>query len=66
MVLFFMQSRKMQENGWEPKWFRREGENGTFRYTGGYWEARSLGSWDGCPDIFGEFHESIADPLDGS
>ncbi|XP_061348194.1 oxysterol-binding protein-related protein 2A-like [Gastrolobium bilobum] len=54
-------SRKLQENGWEPRWFHKEGENGTFRYIGGYWEARGLGRWDGCPNIFGEFHESLVD-----
>ncbi|CAJ1928387.1 unnamed protein product [Sphenostylis stenocarpa] len=57
-------SRKIQEKGWKPRWFRREGENGTFRYIGGYWEARELGSWDGCPDIFGEFNEESADPIE--
>ncbi|XP_058764313.1 oxysterol-binding protein-related protein 2A isoform X1 [Vicia villosa] len=56
-------SRKMQENGWEPRWFRKEGENGTFLYTGGYWEARDVGTWDGCPNIFGEFQESIVETL---
>ncbi|CAJ2664080.1 unnamed protein product [Trifolium pratense] len=59
-------SRKMQENGWEPRWFRKEGENGTFRYTGGYWEARAVGTWNGCPNIFGEFQESITDTFDAS
>lgn len=53
----------MQENGWEPRWFRKEGENGTFLYTGGYWEARDVGTWDGCPNIFGEFQESIVETL---
>ncbi|ESW29332.1 hypothetical protein PHAVU_002G061800 [Phaseolus vulgaris] len=56
-------SRKIQENGWKPRWFRRDGESGTFRYIGGYWEARELGSWDGCPDIFSEIKEEPADPL---
>ncbi|XP_061357825.1 oxysterol-binding protein-related protein 2A-like [Gastrolobium bilobum] len=55
-------SRKIQENGWKPRWFEREGENETFRYVGGYWEARELGRWDGCPNIFGEFNEDIVDP----
>ncbi|XP_047146999.1 oxysterol-binding protein-related protein 2A-like isoform X1 [Vigna umbellata] len=54
-------SRKIQENGWKPRWFRREGESGTFRYIGGYWEARELRSWDGCPDIFSEINEESAD-----
>ncbi|KAJ8555628.1 hypothetical protein K7X08_013124 [Anisodus acutangulus] len=26
-------SRKLQENGWRPRWFQREGEDGTYRYT---------------------------------
>ncbi|XP_022639155.1 oxysterol-binding protein-related protein 2A isoform X2 [Vigna radiata var. radiata] len=59
-------SRKMQENGWQPRWFRREGENGTFRYIGGYWEARALGRWNGCPNIFGEVYEGNFDPLGAS
>ncbi|XAR54970.1 hypothetical protein NMG60_11030324 [Bertholletia excelsa] len=50
-------SRKLQEKGWKPRWFRREGEHGPFRYVGGYWEAREQGKWVGCPDIFGEFSE---------
>lgn len=61
-----MQSRKLQENGWKPKWFERDGGNGPFRYVGGYWEAREQGKWDVCPDIFGEFNEGLADPLEGS
>lgn len=52
-------SRKMQENGWKPRWFQREGEDGPFRYTGGYWEAREEGKWEGCPDIYGEFNEDL-------
>ncbi|KAF7828400.1 oxysterol-binding protein-related protein 2A-like isoform X1 [Senna tora] len=59
-------SRKMQENGWKPRWFEREGENGTFRYVGGYWEAREQGRWDGCPNIFDEVNEHSVDPLDAS
>ncbi|XP_047325832.1 oxysterol-binding protein-related protein 2A-like isoform X2 [Impatiens glandulifera] len=53
-------SSKLQENGWKPRWFHRESssssENGTFRYVGGYWEARENGEWDGCPNIFGELN----------
>ncbi|XP_027361175.1 oxysterol-binding protein-related protein 2A-like [Abrus precatorius] len=59
-------SRKMQENGWKPRWFRREGEKEAFRYVGGYWEARELGRWDGCPNIFGKFNEDSGDPLGAS
>ncbi|XWS38537.1 hypothetical protein CRYUN_Cryun19dG0139800 [Craigia yunnanensis] len=52
-------SRKLQENGWKPRWFQRDGENGSFRYVGGYWEAREQRKWDGCPNIFGEFSEEL-------
>ncbi|XP_010529486.1 PREDICTED: oxysterol-binding protein-related protein 2A-like isoform X2 [Tarenaya hassleriana] len=52
-------SRKLQESGWRPRWFERDGENGTFKYTGGYWEARKQRSWVNCPDIFGEFTEEL-------
>lgn len=48
-------SRKLQENGWKPRWFKKEGEDGTYRYIGGYWEEREDGKWEGCPNIFGEF-----------
>ncbi|KAI4372455.1 hypothetical protein MLD38_010682 [Melastoma candidum] len=54
-------SRKIQESGWEPRWFRREGEGGPFRYTGGYWESREQTQWDGCPNIYGEFIEDAVD-----
>ncbi|KAK6947604.1 Oxysterol-binding protein [Dillenia turbinata] len=54
-------SRKLQENGWKPRWFSREGEDGPFRYVGGYWEAREQRNWDGCPNIFGEFTEDLGD-----
>ncbi|KAH1100406.1 hypothetical protein GLYMA_13G083300v4 [Glycine max] len=47
------QARKMQESGWEPRWFGRDKESGTYRYLGGYWEARKQGNWNSCPDIFG-------------
>lgn len=47
------QARKMQESGWEPRWFQKD-EDGCFRYIGGYWEAREKKKWDGIPDIFGQ------------
>nr|XP_029123098.1 oxysterol-binding protein-related protein 2A isoform X6 [Elaeis guineensis] len=50
-------SRKLQENGWKPRWFWKDSKDGTFRYTGGYWEAREQKKWDNSPDIFGEFSE---------
>lgn len=53
-------SRKLQEDGWKPRWFERQGDNGPYIYKGGYWEAREQGNWDGCANIFGEFRE---DPL---
>ncbi|XP_012087153.1 oxysterol-binding protein-related protein 2A isoform X3 [Jatropha curcas] len=58
-------SRKLQEHGWKPRWFQREGENGPFRYVGGYWEAREQANWDGCPNIFGEFNEEFAESSEG-
>ncbi|CAL9766469.1 unnamed protein product [Musa acuminata subsp. burmannicoides] len=48
------QARKMQETGWKPRWFAKDKASGTYRYLGGYWETRGKGSWDGCPDIFGQ------------
>ncbi|CAI0425853.1 unnamed protein product [Linum tenue] len=47
------QARKVQERGWQPRWFRRD-EEGCYHYTGGYWEARERKDWDGIPDIFGQ------------
>nr|XP_034888368.1 oxysterol-binding protein-related protein 2A-like [Populus alba] len=58
-------SRKLQEHGWKPRWFQKEGENGSFRYGGGYWEAREQGNWDGCPNIFGEFNEDLVESSEG-
>ncbi|XP_017612058.1 oxysterol-binding protein-related protein 2A-like isoform X1 [Gossypium arboreum] len=52
-------SRKLQENGWKPRWFQRDSENGSFRYVGGYWESREQAKWDGCPNIFGEFNDVV-------
>ncbi|PAN33675.1 hypothetical protein PAHAL_6G037300 [Panicum hallii] len=51
-------STKLQDNGWKPRWFEQDMENGTYRYKGGYWETREKGRWDGCLDIFGEFAET--------
>ncbi|OAY59757.1 hypothetical protein MANES_01G057000v8 [Manihot esculenta] len=59
-LYILVQSRKLQERGWKPRWFQREGEDGPFRYGGGYWEAREQGNWEGCPNIFGEFSKDIA------
>ena len=52
------QSTKLQDNGWKPRWFEQDAEDGTYHYKGGYWEARDHGHWDGCLDIFGEFSET--------
>ncbi|KAL6637693.1 hypothetical protein ACP70R_025265 [Stipagrostis hirtigluma subsp. patula] len=48
------QARKMQESGWKPRWFAKDKTTDTYRYLGGYWESREKGSWEGCPDIFGQ------------
>ncbi|XP_042467865.1 oxysterol-binding protein-related protein 1C-like isoform X2 [Zingiber officinale] len=48
------QARRMQESGWKPRWFVKDKGTETYRYIGGYWEAREDRKWDGCPDIFGQ------------
>ncbi|KAH7301513.1 hypothetical protein KP509_23G030500 [Ceratopteris richardii] len=45
------QAGKLQERGWQPRWFCKNDES--FKYKGGYWEARDQINWSGCPDIFG-------------
>ncbi|XP_023539848.1 oxysterol-binding protein-related protein 2A-like isoform X1 [Cucurbita pepo subsp. pepo] len=54
-------SRKLQDNGWKPRWFHREGEDTDepYKYMGGYWEARKERKWDGCLDVFGELSENL-------
>lgn len=59
-------SRKLQESGWKPRWFQREGEDKPFCFAGGYWESRDQGKWEGCPNIFGEFNEELVDSSAGS
>ena len=44
----------MQERGWKPRWFAKDKGTDTYRYIGGYWEARDNSKWDSCPDIFGQ------------
>lgn len=48
------QSRKLQERGWQPRWFRKEKGKDAYEYIGGYWEAREQGKWEGFSDIFGQ------------
>ena len=43
----------------EPRWFERvpgarPGEQPTYRYKGGYFEARAAGNFEGCRDIFSD------------
>ncbi|KAI5079641.1 hypothetical protein GOP47_0005120 [Adiantum capillus-veneris] len=45
------QARKLQERGWQPRWFCKN--DGNFVYRGGYWEAREQKNWSLCPDVFG-------------
>lgn len=47
------QARRLQEKGWQPRWFSKDDDD-SYRYVGGYWEAREKGNWDGIPDIFGQ------------
>ena len=49
----FVQARKLQERGWQPRWFRKD-DDGCYGYVGGYWETREKKNWDGIPDIFGQ------------
>ncbi|EEF47596.1 oxysterol-binding protein-related protein 1D [Ricinus communis] len=51
------QARKLQERGWQPRWFRKD-EESCYRYVGGYWEARDRKKWDGISDIFGQNSDS--------
>lgn len=51
---FVPQARKLQERGWQPRWFHRDKEDGCYRYNGGYWEARERGKWEEIPNIFGQ------------
>ncbi|KAL0909576.1 hypothetical protein M5K25_020457 [Dendrobium thyrsiflorum] len=56
------QARRMQESGWKPRWFAKDQGSDTYRYIGGYWEAREKGQWDECPDIFGQIpSDQLAD-----
>ena len=43
----------MQERGWKPRWFAYDKGCDSYRYIGGYWEAREEAKWDSCRDIFG-------------
>ncbi len=54
IVSIVIQARKMQEQGWKPRWFAKDKERDTYHYIGGYWEAREQGNWVSCPDIFGQ------------
>lgn len=54
-------ARKAAEEGapLEPRWFARipgaqSGESLTYRYKGGYFEARAQGHFEGCRDIFSD------------
>ncbi|KAL3501095.1 hypothetical protein ACH5RR_035544 [Cinchona calisaya] len=50
------QARKLQERGWQPRWFQKD-EDDCYRYVGGYWEAREKQNWEGIPNIFGQFND---------
>ncbi|CAL5398577.1 unnamed protein product [Camellia sinensis] len=54
------QARKLQERGWQPRWFQKDKEEdgGGYRYIGGYWEARVSRNWGGIPDVFGQNTDS--------
>jgi len=47
--------RKLREEKgikYKPRWFKLD-KSGTWRYKGGYWEARMTGNWTKLPNIFG-------------
>lgn len=50
------QARKLQERGWQPRWFQKD-EDGCYHYVGGYWEAREKQNWGGIPNIFGQIND---------
>ncbi|KAF9603411.1 hypothetical protein IFM89_036112 [Coptis chinensis] len=52
------QARRMQERGWQPKWFRKDNVDDCYRYVGGYWEARETKKWDDIPNIFGQSNDA--------
>ena len=53
----------MQEKGWKPRWFEKDKDGISYRYAGGYWEAKENGTWESCPDIFGQIsNDSDVDP----
>ncbi|KAH7670658.1 Oxysterol-binding protein [Dioscorea alata] len=53
------QARRMQEKGWQPRWFRKDSEDDCYRYVGGYWEVREQRKWDEIPDIFRQNNTQI-------
>ncbi|XP_059633635.1 oxysterol-binding protein-related protein 1D [Cornus florida] len=52
------QARRLQEQGWQPRWFRKDKEDGCYRYIGGYWEAREARNWEQISDIFDQSSDS--------
>ncbi|CAM8947619.1 unnamed protein product [Rhodiola kirilowii] len=56
------QARKLQERGWQPRWFHKDDEDGCYHYVGGYWEKREEDKkWDTIPNIFRESNDSPAE-----
>ncbi|RVX04285.1 Oxysterol-binding protein-related protein 1D [Vitis vinifera] len=43
--------KKVAGKGWQPRWFRKDKEDGCYRYIGGYWETREKGTGMGIPNI---------------
>lgn len=56
-VTRFVQARKLQERGWQPRWFQKD-DDGCYGYVGGYWEAREKENWGDIPNIFGDSDDS--------
>lgn len=54
-----MKAAQQKNDPLDPRWFQTvinsvAGETAMYIYKGGYWEARKLGDWQGCRDIFGD------------
>ncbi|KAK9119920.1 hypothetical protein Scep_018013 [Stephania cephalantha] len=58
------QARRLQERGWQPRWFRKDKEDDCYRYVGGYWEAREANNWNGISDVFGQSSDSSSPRLE--
>jgi oxysterol-binding protein 1 len=54
------QSKSIQEDGWKPRWFKKDDKEDSYHYLGGYWEAKDQNNWYGCRDIFKDLSDEYA------